>query len=216
MIDISLNIMKVLIKVLVTPCCCSYTGENHLKSCAEQLRQVEDLKKVVDTEPLKGPFFLCVKPTQNLRLIPNIFWLITQHEIVPRTSCIWLLGFQNGNMKLYSVSQLDSGMWKPFENLWNFPGAPPTQMVEGTLPKKHLNFIMVLYRARVASSHVFNMLGSSSVWLYLFWDFHFGCRKEEKISYYYNRLSNKLGGWKVSPRHQLEISYTSWLYPTDY
>lgn len=31
-----------------------YQGENQLRSCADQLKQVEDLKKVVTTEPLKG------------------------------------------------------------------------------------------------------------------------------------------------------------------
>ena len=30
------------------------TGEGQLKVCADQLRQVEDLKKVVTTEPIKG------------------------------------------------------------------------------------------------------------------------------------------------------------------
>ena len=29
-------------------------GESQLMACADQLRQVEDLKKVVTTEPLKG------------------------------------------------------------------------------------------------------------------------------------------------------------------
>lgn len=41
-------------------------GENQLRSCADQLKQVEDLKKVVTTEPLKD------LPTWSAKLQPLV------------------------------------------------------------------------------------------------------------------------------------------------
>ncbi|CAH3041766.1 unnamed protein product [Porites lobata] len=49
-------------------------GESQLRSCAEQLRQVEDLKKVVTTEPLKD------LPTWSAKLQPLVEIHIQQKE----------------------------------------------------------------------------------------------------------------------------------------
>jgi len=49
-------------------------GENQLRSCAEQLRQVEDLKKVVTTEPLKD------LPTWSAKLQPLVELHLHQKE----------------------------------------------------------------------------------------------------------------------------------------